>query len=89
MLILLFVLFRSCRNAFICFRSNTPNYAIWYMSIVFITMLSLIDGNKFMLWTSIEWMMFIMADVGLANEARRIRALQTAARTTPAQKTWA
>jgi O-antigen ligase len=76
-LILLFVLFRSCRNAFICYRSNTPNYAIWYMSILFITMLSLVDGNKFMLWTQLEWVMFVMADVGLANEARRVRSTAT------------
>lgn len=68
------VLFRSCRNALACFRSDTPNYAMWYMSIVFITLLSLVDGNKFMLPTGIEWVMFIMADVGLANEARRVRS---------------
>ena len=76
-LILLASLFRTCKNAVACFRSNTPNYAIWYMSILFINMLALVDGNKFLLWTSIEWVMYIMADIGLATEARRVRATRT------------
>jgi O-antigen ligase len=72
------MLFRTTKNAIACFRSNTPNYAIWYMSILFITLLALIDGSKFMLWGSIDWMMYIMADIGLATEARRVKALQAA-----------
>jgi hypothetical protein len=77
--ILLFAsLIRTCKNAVICFRSNTPGYAIWYMSILFITMLSLVDGNKFMLWGSLDWIMYLMADIGLNNEARRVRALRAA-----------
>ena len=76
-LILLATLFRTCKNAVACFRSNTPDYAIWYMSILFINMLALVDGNKFLLWTSIEWVMYIMADIGLATEARRVRATRT------------
>lgn len=70
------VLFRSCKNALTCFGSDTPNYARWYMAIVFLTLLSLVDGGKFMLPTGIEWVMFIVADVGLANEARRVRSAQ-------------
>jgi O-antigen ligase len=72
------LLFRTCRNAVACFRTNTPGYAIWYMSILFITLLALVDGSKFMLWTSIDWMMYLMADIGLANEAKRLRAPRTA-----------
>jgi O-antigen ligase len=77
-IMLLVSLYRTCRNAVACFRSNTPGYAIWYMSILFITMLSLVDGSKFMLWTSIDWMMYLMADIGLATEAKRLRALRAA-----------
>jgi len=73
-LIMFVLLIRSTRNAIACFRSNTPNYAIWYISIIFINLLALVDGDKFLLWTSLEWAMFIMADVGLANEARRLKA---------------
>lgn len=77
-LLLFALLFRTCRNAVRCFRSNTPGYAIWYMSILFITLLSLVDGNKFMLWSSIDWMMYLMADIGLANEVKRLKALRSA-----------
>jgi O-antigen ligase len=73
-----FILLRTCRNAIACLRSDTPEYAIWYMSILFITLLSLIDGNKFMFPNAIEWTMFVMADVGLAREARRVRTAHTA-----------
>lgn len=74
-LMLFYVLLRTCRNAIACFRGNTPNDAIWYLAILFYNMLSLFDGNKYLLWTSIEWVMFVMADIGLANEARRVRLL--------------
>jgi len=77
--ILLFAsLIRTCRNAVICFRSNTPGYVIWYISILFITLLALVDGSKFMLWASIDWMMYLMADIGLAVEAKRLKALRSA-----------
>lgn len=76
-LILFALLFRTCRNAAACFRSNTPGYAIWYMSILLYNLLSLVDGNKYLLWTSIEWVMFVLADIGLANEARRLKADRT------------
>jgi len=75
-LILLAFLFRACKHAVDCYRSNTPNYVIWYMSTVFITLLALGDGSKFMLWLCIDWMMFVMADVGLRNEAKRLKALR-------------
>jgi O-antigen ligase len=77
-LIMFVLLIRSTRNAIACFRSNTPNYAIWYKTIIFINLLALVDGDKFLLWTSLEWAMFIMADVGLANEARRLKAIRPA-----------
>ena len=75
-LFLFYTLFRSCKHAVQCFRSNTPNYAIWYMSMIFITMLALVDGSKFIQWSSIDYLMYVMADIGLANEARRLRAAQ-------------
>jgi exopolysaccharide production protein ExoQ len=77
-LLVMFMLVRTTRNALACLKSDTPNYALWYMTILFITLLSLIDGDKFMLPTALEWVMFIMADIGLANEARRVRATRTA-----------
>lgn len=78
LVILAFILIRSCKHAIQCFRSDTPDYAIWYMSILFITLLALVDGDKFMYPNAIEWVMFIMADVGLAREAKRVRTSRSA-----------
>ena len=42
------------------------------MSMLFIAVLSLVDGDKFMYPHSIEWTMLILADVGLAQQAKRV-----------------
>jgi O-antigen ligase len=76
-LILGYLLFRTTKNAITCFRSDTPNYALWYMSILFITLLGLGDGSKFMVPTSIEWVLYILCDIGLAREAQRVRSART------------
>jgi exopolysaccharide production protein ExoQ len=74
----LFILFallaRACRNAIRCFRSDTPGYVLWYMSMLFIALISIPAGDKFMYPHSIEWTMLILADAGLALQAKRIRA---------------
>jgi O-antigen ligase len=67
------MMIRACKNAAACLRSDTPNYVLWYMAILLLTLLALVDGDKFMYPNAIEWTMFIMADAGLAYEARRIR----------------
>jgi O-antigen ligase len=71
---LLGMMIRACRNAAACLRANTPSYVLWYMAILLLTLLALVDGDKFMYPNAIEWTMFIMADAGLAYEAKRIRA---------------
>lgn len=70
--ILFGLLYRATKNAFACFRSGMPNYAVWYLSLLFLTLLALVDGDKFMLPSAIEWPLFILAYIGLANEARRV-----------------
>ena len=72
--ILFALLYRATKNAVICFRSGMPNYAIWYMSLLFLNLLALGDGDKFMLPNAIEWPFFVLAYVGLANEARRVNS---------------
>jgi exopolysaccharide production protein ExoQ len=78
MLALSWPLVKGVVNAFRCFRSNTPNYVLWYMVLLFFTLLSLVDGNKFMVPNAIEWPAFMMAYVGLAEEARRVKSLGAA-----------
>lgn len=76
--LLLLLLLRTCKNAVICFRSDSPGYVIWYISLLFITLLSLVDGDKFMFPHAIEWTMYVLADAGLAMEAKRVLAASTA-----------
>jgi O-antigen ligase len=78
MFALSWVLIKGTVNAFRCFRSNTPSYALWYIVLMFFTLLSLVDGNKFMFPNAIEWPVFMMAYVGLENEARRVKLLGVA-----------
>ena len=78
MFVLSWVLVKGTVNAVRCFRSNTPNYALWYIVLIFYTLLTLVDGNKFMFPNAIEWPIFMMAYVGLENEARRIKSLGVA-----------
>jgi O-antigen ligase len=68
------LLVRGTVNAVRCYRSKTSNYALWYIVLVFYTLLSLVDGNKFMLPTAIEWPAFLMAYIGLEFEVKRLRS---------------
>jgi O-antigen ligase len=77
-LIVFAILLRATVNAIRCLRSDTPEYALWYMSMIFIAVLSLVDGDKFMYPHAIEWTMLILADAGLAAQAKRIRASRAA-----------
>jgi exopolysaccharide production protein ExoQ len=76
--LLCLMLLRTCKNAATCFRSNSPGYVIWYIALLFLTLLGLVDGDKFMVPHEIEWTMYILADVGLAMEAKRLRMLRAA-----------
>jgi O-antigen ligase len=78
MLVLSWALVKGVVNSFRSFRSNTPDYVLWYIVLMFFTLLSLVDGNKFMVPNAIEWPVFMMAYVGLAEEARRVKSLGAA-----------
>jgi hypothetical protein len=45
---------------------------------LFLEILALVDGQRYMIPHSIEWTIFVMANAGLAMEAKRIRAFPTA-----------
>ncbi len=76
--ILVLYLFRTCRNAAIAFRSDAPRYVDWYVMILLFTLLSLVDGGKFFFPHALYWMLFVMADAGLAAEARRVKTARLA-----------
>jgi O-antigen ligase len=74
----LVTLFRACQNAVTCLRVECPGYVRWYILIVFFNVLSLVDGAKIMFPHTIEWLLLVMAYVGLSAEARRIRSQRAA-----------
>ncbi len=76
--ILALLLMRTCKNAIICLRSSSSQYVLWYIALLFLNLLALVDGDKFMVPHAVEWTMLIMADIGLALEAKRLKVLQAA-----------
>jgi O-antigen ligase len=74
----LVTIFQACRNALTCFRQDMPKHIQWYILIVFYNVLSLGDGDKIMFPHTVEWLLFVVAYVGLSAEARRIRGRVTA-----------
>lgn len=70
-------LFQACKNAATCLRLGAPKYIHWYIMIVFFNVLSLVDGDKIMFPHTVEWLLFVVAYIGLAKDARRIRSLRT------------
>jgi len=74
--ILAVMLIRTCRNAAkVIFRKDAPAYVDWYFGVVVFTLLSLVDGAKFLMPHALYWMMYVVADVGLAAEVRRTKAI--------------
>jgi exopolysaccharide production protein ExoQ len=68
--IILILLFVSVRKAIICLKANPTNFTRWNCSLVFLSLLMLINGDKFMHPDTIEWLFMILAYVNLAEEAR-------------------
>lgn len=71
--LILLTLFRAFKDAFVCIRSKCPDSAGWYLSIVVITLICNLDERSFVSPNFIEWVMYIMACVGLADMAKRLR----------------
>jgi exopolysaccharide production protein ExoQ len=63
---------KTCRNALhVAFRKDAPGYVDWYIALLVFTLLSVVDGSKFLLPHSLYWMMYLIADLGLAAAARQ------------------
>ncbi len=72
--IFLYTLFQACRNALFCLRHNAPNYVKWYSAIIFLEILALVDGGKFMFPSSLDWILYVISCIGLALQANQLRA---------------
>ena len=74
---MLWTIVRAFRDAAVCMRSQDRDTVGWYMAIVVITIITNLDERSFMYQNFLEWVMYIMACVGLMNEARRLKAART------------
>jgi exopolysaccharide production protein ExoQ len=72
--IFLYTLFQACRNALTCLRFDAPSYVKWYSAIIFLEILALVDGGKFMFPNSLDWILYVIACLGLALRAEKLRA---------------
>jgi exopolysaccharide production protein ExoQ len=85
-LIFLYTLFEACKNAVTCLRLGAPTYIKWYSAIIFLELLALVDGGKFMFPNSIDWVLYVLACLGVATQARLLKASRIYA--TPSSPTW-
>jgi len=72
--IFLYTLFQACRNALTCLSFDAPSCVKWYSAIIFLEILALVDGGKFMFPNSLDWILYVVACIGLALRAEKIRA---------------
>jgi exopolysaccharide production protein ExoQ len=74
-LIFLYTLVQACRNAMVCLTPDSPNYVKWYAAIIFLEILALVDGGKFMFPNSLDWILYVVSCLGLALQAQQRRAV--------------
>jgi exopolysaccharide production protein ExoQ len=72
-LLMFFMLLKSCKDGIWCFLRNPSLYVLWYCSTIFMTILALVDGDKIMFPHSIQWVLYVIAFVGLTREKRRLQ----------------
>jgi O-antigen ligase len=75
--LVLWTIVRAFRDAAACMQSQDRDTVGWYLAIVVITIITNLDERSIMYPNFLEWVMYIMACVGLLNEARRLKAART------------
>jgi exopolysaccharide production protein ExoQ len=78
--VLMFILLQSCRNALFCLGRDPSAFIRWNCAILFLSMIGLINGDKFMLPDTLEWVFVVTTYVNLAEEVRRIRSCAATSR---------
>jgi O-antigen ligase len=66
-------MFRAAKNAFTCFRAGSSSAAEWYLCIVFVTIVSNVAQLTLMVPSYLGWTLYVLACIGLSQEARRVR----------------
>jgi exopolysaccharide production protein ExoQ len=71
--LVVWTLFATFRNAAISLRPRCPEYVLWYLSIAFLMLLYNMDEARFIYPNAIEWVMYVMASAALWQEARSVQ----------------
>jgi exopolysaccharide production protein ExoQ len=71
--IVVYSMLQAGRNAFTCFRGGISSSAQWYLCIVVLTVVSNVAELTLMVPDYLAWIMYVLACVGLSQEAKRIR----------------
>jgi O-antigen ligase len=71
--LVIYSMLRAIRNAITCLRATSSTPAEWYLCIVFLTFVSNIAELTLMVPEYLAWTMYILACVGLSQEAKRLR----------------
>jgi exopolysaccharide production protein ExoQ len=76
--IILMILFQSARNAVICLARNPTKFTRWNCAIILLSLMSLVNGDKFMYPDTIEWVLLVVAYINLSDEVRRMNQASVA-----------
>jgi exopolysaccharide production protein ExoQ len=71
--LVVFALLRAFKDAFVCFRGGNSRYLSWCTCMILLTIVISADEAEFLVASTIMRMLFIIACLGLAEGARRIR----------------
>jgi exopolysaccharide production protein ExoQ len=70
---LLCTILRAIKNAAICLTRSNSSAAQWYLSIVLLTVLANIGERNLMDCNFLDWVMYLVAYIGLNKEVKAIR----------------
>jgi O-antigen ligase len=64
---------KAFRDIYMCIKASATSAWKWYACIIFLTMIINLDEEQIMVPNDLTWILFILACVGLSEEARKIR----------------
>lgn len=69
--LLLMMLWKGSRTAIKCILHCPSPTVMWYSVLIFLTLLALVDGDKIMFPHTLQWLLFVVAFVGLSDQSRQ------------------
>ena len=71
--LVLYSLVRALKNAALCINAEESPYSNWCICIIILTVIIAIDEEQMMVPNDLTWILYILACIGLSEDARRIR----------------